>query len=185
MQIKREKKRQIEKKTKLETSNWNVRIQRGRQNVWLRGKTMEKKRKEKIGMSRRPCLLFCTAPGPRACACTYVHRQAGRAGRQAGSRVCHMATVYKQSVLPLLDTGAILASPSDAHRPSVRSPCRGLPAKVTGSHSSASLAFCPRVGVARACACPPVRRACVHARLGLVCLSCHKLHSEASREELR
>lgn len=76
---------------------------------------------------------------------------------------------------PLLDTGAILASSSDAHHPSVRSPCRSLQAKVTRSHSSSSLAFCPRVQVVW-------KRVNVHVCLcgvcvWLVCLSCHKLHS--------
>lgn len=164
---------QIKKKDKLnrlETSNWKVRINRSGQNVWLRGKTQH---------SRQTDSFHFTQCRPTR-SCTYMR---GRHARQAGSRVvCHMATVYKQSVLPLLDTGAILASSSDVHCPSVRSPCRGLQAKVTGSHSSGSLAFCPRVGVVRAC--PPVRRVCV----GLVCLSCHKLHSvagETSQEELR
>lgn len=49
--------------------------------------------------------------------------------------------------LLLLDTGAILASSSDAHHPCVRSPCRSLQAKVTRSHSSSSLAFRPGVQV--------------------------------------
>lgn len=77
--------------------------------------------------------------------------------------------------LPLLDTGAILASSSDAHHPSVRSPCWSLQAKVTGSHSSSSLAFCPRVQVVwkrvhvLVCMCG----VCAW----VVCLSCHKLHS--------
>lgn len=77
--------------------------------------------------------------------------------------------------LALLDTGAILASPSDAHHPSVRSPCWSLQAKVTGSHSSSSLAFCPRVQVVW-------KRVHVHVCMcgvcaWVVCLSCHKLHS--------
>lgn len=77
--------------------------------------------------------------------------------------------------LLLPDTGAILASSSDAHHPSVRSPCGSLQAKVTGSHSSSSLAFCPRVQVVWKCVRAHVCLCGV--RAWIVCLTCHKLHS--------
>lgn len=92
---------------------------------------------------------------------------------------CFQCVIWLQftnrASLPLPDTGAILASSSDAHHPSVRSPCGSLQAKVTGSHSSSSLAFCPRVQVVWKCV--PAHVCLCGVCAWVVCLSCHKLHS--------
>ena len=57
--------------------------------------------------------------------------------------------------LPLPDTRAILACPPQAHHPNVRAPCGSLQAKVTRSHSTNPMAFCPRVMCVcvRVCVC--------------------------------
>lgn len=93
----------------------------------------------------------------------------------AGSQ-CELWLQFTNRVcLSLPDTGAILASCSDAHHPSVRSPCGSLQAKVTGSHSSSILAFCLRVQVVWKCVRVVVCLCGVCA--WVVCLLCHKLHS--------